>query len=124
MILFIDTAQKNCTVGLYDIDNLDSVTWEWKKDTGGEVLEAIKKILFKNKVELSEIDAIAVNRGPGSYTGVRVGVTVANTLGWTLNIPVFGYSLEDIGKVAKKIAQNINQGNYSPSHFPTPIYKN
>jgi len=124
MILFIDTADKKCMVGLYEIEKIDSVTWDWQKDTGGEVLGAIKKLLFKNKIKLSELDAIAVNLGPGSYTGVRVGVTVADTLAWASNIPVFGYSLEDIEKVAKKIAQNINKGNYSPSHFPTPIYKN
>ena len=40
------------------------------------------------------VDEIEVDRGPGSYTGIRVGVSVANALGFALNIPVNGKKME------------------------------
>ena len=44
----------------------------------------------KYKIKLADIDAIAVYQGPGSYTGLRVGISVANAMAWALNIPVVG----------------------------------
>lgn len=52
------------------------------------LLPTIEDILRKNKVSLSDLTEIEVNKGPGSYTGTRVGVAVANTLAWFLHIPI------------------------------------
>lgn len=54
------------------------------------VLPMIVVILKKYKISLSDIDEIKVNTGPGSFTGLRVGIAIANTLGFTLNLPVNG----------------------------------
>ena len=40
----------------------------------------------------ADLDKIVVAKGPGSYTGVRIGVTIAKTFAWTLNIPLVGIS--------------------------------
>ncbi len=48
----------------------------------------ISTMLVKHNVSLSDLDLITVKTGEGSYTGIRVGLTVANTLGWLLDIPV------------------------------------
>lgn len=53
-------------------------------------LPLIEKILRKNKIKASDLTAIKVKTGPGSFTGLRVGVAVANTLAWVLKIPVNG----------------------------------
>ncbi|QFG00449.1 tRNA (adenosine(37)-N6)-threonylcarbamoyltransferase complex dimerization subunit type 1 TsaB [Psychrobacillus glaciei] len=55
-------------------------------------MPAIEEILKKADIKPGEIDAIAVAKGPGSYTGVRIGVTIGKTLAWTLNIPIFSVS--------------------------------
>ncbi|WP_438313252.1 tRNA (adenosine(37)-N6)-threonylcarbamoyltransferase complex dimerization subunit type 1 TsaB [Sporosarcina sp. FA9] len=55
-------------------------------------MPAIEEVFNKVGMKPSEIDAIAVSEGPGSYTGVRIGVTIAKTLAWTLKKPVFGVS--------------------------------
>lgn len=51
-------------------------------------LPAIDKLLKQNKLGITEIDGIEVNKGPGSFTGLRVGVAIANALAFLLKIPV------------------------------------
>ncbi|WP_342506672.1 tRNA (adenosine(37)-N6)-threonylcarbamoyltransferase complex dimerization subunit type 1 TsaB [Sporosarcina sp. FSL K6-2383] len=55
-------------------------------------MPAIEELLAKAGLEPANIDAIAVSEGPGSYTGVRIGVTIAKTLAWTLGKPLVGVS--------------------------------
>lgn len=55
-------------------------------------MPAIEEAFQRAKLSPSDIDAIAVSEGPGSYTGVRIGVTIAKTLAWTLNKPLVGVS--------------------------------
>ncbi|MFJ6210903.1 tRNA (adenosine(37)-N6)-threonylcarbamoyltransferase complex dimerization subunit type 1 TsaB [Lysinibacillus sp. NPDC092081] len=55
-------------------------------------MPAIEEVLAKADIKPSELDAIAVSEGPGSYTGVRIGVTLAKTLAWTLKKPLVGIS--------------------------------
>jgi|ERR1035437_7620900 tRNA threonylcarbamoyladenosine biosynthesis protein TsaB len=52
------------------------------------VLPAIEKILQKNKLKIDDIEKIEVNKGPGSFTGLRVGIAIANALSFLLKIPV------------------------------------
>ncbi len=107
MKLIIDTTDKNCVVSLGDGDTIiNSIKWQWKKDTGTEVLKNIDKLLKKSKKNLKDLKAILVNRGPGSFTGTRVGITVANTLGWSLDVPVIGYRDGELEKVLAKISKN------------------
>ncbi|MBI5465104.1 tRNA (adenosine(37)-N6)-threonylcarbamoyltransferase complex dimerization subunit type 1 TsaB [Candidatus Gottesmanbacteria bacterium] len=55
-----------------------------------KILKKHKQSFSSNKVKLEDLTGIEVNTGPGSFTGLRVGVAVANTLGWILGIPVNG----------------------------------
>ncbi|TMV50822.1 tRNA (adenosine(37)-N6)-threonylcarbamoyltransferase complex dimerization subunit type 1 TsaB [Paenibacillus mesophilus] len=57
-----------------------------------KLLPEIDDMLKEAGIAPSELDAVAVGDGPGSYTGVRIGVTVAKTFAWTLGIPVYGVS--------------------------------
>lgn len=52
------------------------------------LLPMINKLLQKNSLSPKDLSAIEINTGPGSFTGIRVGLAVANTLAITLNIPI------------------------------------
>ncbi len=90
--LYIDTSNSQVTKVAIIKDGVTSV-FEKKTDPATKsqnVLLLIEKALNEEGLTLKEISAIEVNCGPGSFTGTRVGVTVANTLGWVLGIPVNG----------------------------------
>lgn len=106
MILIIDTTKKECQVTLREGDKTTEIKWLWQKDTGGEALENITKLLGKVGKKLEDIKAILVNIGPGSFTGTRVGVTIGNTLAWSLNIPVFSYQSDQKEKMLKEISKS------------------
>ena len=92
MILKIDTTKtEKITVELEDKKSLLKDEVFEKQKMGSQVLlPLIVKILKKNKIDFKDLTAIVVNTGPGSFTGTRVGVTVANVLGYALNLPVNG----------------------------------
>ncbi|MFA9558498.1 tRNA (adenosine(37)-N6)-threonylcarbamoyltransferase complex dimerization subunit type 1 TsaB [Evansella sp. AB-rgal1] len=56
------------------------------------LMPAIRNLLEEVEISPSELDRIIVSEGPGSYTGVRIGVTTAKTLAWSLGIPIVGVS--------------------------------
>ncbi|MEX2013232.1 MAG: tRNA (adenosine(37)-N6)-threonylcarbamoyltransferase complex dimerization subunit type 1 TsaB, partial [Candidatus Levyibacteriota bacterium] len=53
-------------------------------------LPLIEKILKEKNITLRDLNSIEVNTGPGSFTGIRVGISIANALAFILNIPVNG----------------------------------
>lgn len=59
---------------------------------GQNLFPLIDTVFKESKLTLKEIELICVNTGPGSYTGLRVGVTCANTLSWVNQIPSVGVS--------------------------------
>lgn len=58
------------------------------------LLPLIEKLLKQNNLEYQDLEAIEVTTGPGSFTGLRVGVSVANALGYSLGILVNGKETE------------------------------
>lgn len=66
------------------------------KDKSQAALLLIEKVLKKAKIKTSEISEIEVEKGPGAFTGIRVGVAIANALGFSLNIPINGKKLGEL----------------------------
>lgn len=122
MILIIDTANVPNSVCVATKKNLHKISWKYVIGKNQRILIKINKLLINNKLKLSDISAIAVNRGPGSYTGLRVGVSVANCLAWTRRIPVYGFkSGQNLSKI---IANFVNKKNKKSFNLIHPIYTN
>lgn len=95
MRLYIDTSDREeIIVGLDEKKYKQNA----KDGTSQRLLPFIQEVLKKEKKDFKDISKIEVNVGPGSFTGLRVGVSVANALGWALGVSVNGKSLRK-GKV-------------------------
>lgn len=89
-ILIIDTSDKATGIGLIGNGILKTKLWTSNKNQSEKLLPYIDKLLKKNQVKPKQLKWISVNLGPGSFTGLKIGVSVANAFGYGLNIPVIG----------------------------------
>lgn len=89
-ILCLETSTKNCSVALSDGKNLISLKEDGSdKYTHAEKLHVfIEEVLNQGGVKFSDLDAVAVSEGPGSYTGLRIGVSSAKGMAYALGIPL------------------------------------
>jgi len=94
LILSIETATTNCSVSL----SKNGETLLLKEDNSNNYSHAerlhvfIDETLREANIERSELEAIAVSKGPGSYTGLRIGVSAAKGLCYALDIPLISVS--------------------------------
>ncbi len=97
-ILAFDTSLNKTYIMLSKNDEIISSIFETNEKNyhSAYLITGIKNIIENNSLKLSDINLIAVNNGPGSFTGIRVGVTVAKTMAKELNIPVICVSSLDI----------------------------
>ena len=111
-ILNIETSTKNCSVSIAKNGALISLK---EINNGGyshaEMLHPlIKEALLESKLTINQIDAIAVGKGPGSYTGLRIGVSAAKGLCFANDIPLI--SINSLKILAHTIP--IDKGNIIP----------
>lgn len=91
MLLGIETAAERVGVALADDEGVRAVVWVRGERRHAEALApAIAHVLEQGQVTLAEVDAVAVDVGPGLFTGLRVGVATAQGLAQGLGIGVIG----------------------------------
>ena len=91
MELTIDTSSSTASVVLSQKgDPMASLTWRTSQNHTVELLPNLVCLLQQARVELGSIEAIIVAKGPGSFNGLRVGISTAKGLASTLNIPLLG----------------------------------
>ena len=96
-ILTIRTDKPEAEVGIYDTNGhqLSYHTWLAHRQLSSTLLGVIRDELAKQQSTFDDIGAILVFRGPGSFTGLRIGITVANTLAHGLSKPIVGIANEE-----------------------------
>lgn len=94
IILCIETSTTNCSVAVSENQRLISlIERDAKKYSHAEQLHLfVEKALTEANVVKSQLDAVAISKGPGSYTGLRIGVSSAKGLCFALGIPLIGIS--------------------------------
>lgn len=90
-ILCIDTSSKLCGVGIFENEKLiDKIELNNGLTHSETLMPILKQILEKNSLVLKDFDLIAVDIGPGSFTGIRIGVATAKAFSDSLTIPCVG----------------------------------
>jgi len=103
-ILAIDTTEENTGIGISGGNLTKIKTWVSRRNQSQELLPNIDKLLKSQRVKPEGLKWIAVNLGPGSFTGLRVGVSIANAFGYGLGIPVIGKAYIS-GETTERIQQ-------------------
>ncbi len=110
LILTIRTDNPAAEIGLYqDQTKKDYLKWEAHRELSSTIHLKIQQMLTTHKKQLSDLEGLVVYKGPGSFTGLRIGMTVADTLSYALNIPIVSATTEEW--IALGIERLLNKEN-------------
>jgi tRNA threonylcarbamoyladenosine biosynthesis protein TsaB len=89
LILTIRTDKPEAELGLFNgADKLDYMIWAAHRQLAETIHQKIGQLLNRQNKTLSDLQGIAVFKGPGSFTGLRIGLSVANALADSLQVPI------------------------------------
>lgn len=109
IFLCLETSTLNCSVAVFEGESLLACVEESSSSyIHGEKLHLfIKEALNQAQVTPADLSAVAVTKGPGSYTGLRIGVSAAKGLAFSLNIPMYSMtSLEVLAQAPLSVASD------------------
>lgn len=93
MIFYIDTSTSYLYSCLYDDDKIiDKLVVNLERNLSKDTLSLVNDMFKRNNKTFRDTKKIIAVTGPGSFTGIRVGLTIAKTIGWSLNIPIIPIS--------------------------------
>lgn len=122
LILTLRTDKPEAEIGLFDDEQqLAYEAWPAHRQLAETIHLKLKDILAGQKKQLADLQAIVVFKGPGSFTGLRIGISVANTLADSLQIPIVGEGNEDwIKHGLHRIKTGENDQLVSPEYGSPP----
>ena len=115
-VLAIDTSNKTLSVAI--VKDEGTIVEQTVPDTlqhSVKLMPAIQEVLQESQVSMQELTGVIVAKGPGSYTGLRIGVTVAKTLAKTLRIPLKAVS--SLQAIVANVVEVVPEGAYVVPFF-------
>lgn len=91
-ILALDTATEACSAALQNLQQIDARFEIAPRDHTQRILPLVQELLQAQQLDLTALDVLAFGRGPGSFTGVRIGIGIAQGLALGANLPMIGVS--------------------------------
>ena len=122
--LYIDTSSSYLYSGIVEDNKLISeIKEEYGQNLSKVALPRIVSMFEDNNLEAKDIDKIIVVNGPGSFTGIRIGITIAKVYAWSLNIPVTTIlSLEAMALSSNKDMYHVPMINARRGYVFSAIY--
>jgi tRNA threonylcarbamoyladenosine biosynthesis protein TsaB len=122
LILTIRTDKPEAEIGLFKDDEQKAyVAWQAHRLLAETIHTKLKDMLTDQKTNLQDIQSIVVFQGPGSFTGLRIGISVANALADSLEIPIVGATGDDWQKTGRqKIQKGQNDRIIIPEYGSPP----
>jgi tRNA threonylcarbamoyladenosine biosynthesis protein TsaB len=122
LILTIRTDRPEAEVGLYDDEKqLAYEVWEAHRELSNTIHKKIKTLLESQHKDYKDIEGIVCFEGPGSFTGLRIGLTVADTFAYALNIPIVGTTDDWIEQGINRLRAGQNDRIALP-HYGAPVH--
>ena len=113
LIVSIDTATHVCVVALHrDGQLLASQEHHEERSASALLPDIIHQLLHASGLEPKDLSAVAVSAGPGSYTGLRIGVSTAKGLAYGLGIPIIG--VPSLQALARQVQVKFSDGYFCP----------
>jgi tRNA threonylcarbamoyladenosine biosynthesis protein TsaB len=118
IVLAMRTDKPGAELYIYDGDKkMAEITWEAHLKLAETLNEQIEKILNKSSISYNDLDGITIYKGPGSFTGLRIGMSVANALAYAQNIPVIAATGADwLEKSIKDLQSGKNDKTALPEY--------
>lgn len=110
MILLVDTSTGICQVTLMNDGQRHEASWQANRELAQGLLGFLESSVQEQGKTLQDVSAIGVYKGPGSFTGLRIGLSVCNTMADALHIPIVGETGEDWqAKAVTRLKRGENQ---------------
>lgn len=117
MILLLDTSTSECRLTLVTGEARHEYIWEAQRELAHGLLQYIVKTLAQHDAKISDLEGLGVFRGPGSFTGLRIGITTLNTIASSEQVPIVGAVGEDWqSDVLSKLANGENEKIVLPEY--------
>jgi len=127
IILSLRTDKPEAEIGLFDdATQLAYETWQAHRQLAETIHLKIRDLLKSQKKELADLQGIVVYEGPGSFTGLRIGMSVANALAFSLDVPVATATGDDwVTKAIESLREHPSKKPVAPAygapvHITTP----
>ena len=123
-VLYIDTSSSYLYSAIVEDDKLiASVSEDYGQSLSEIALPKIVEMFNENKLSPKDVDKIIVVDGPGSFTGIRIGITIAKVYAWSLNIPITTItSLEAMSISSKEKKNHVPMINARRGYVYAAIY--
>jgi tRNA threonylcarbamoyladenosine biosynthesis protein TsaB len=122
LTLTIRTDKPEAEIGLFDDGTkLAYSTWPAHRQLAETIHLKIKELLESQGRSLDDLKSVAVYKGPGSFTGLRIGLSVANAMAYSMNIPVIAKTSDNwIEQANQALKQGVNDRIAMPEYGALP----
>ena len=118
-ILNIETATAVCSVALSIDGEISAVQESFTRNSHSELITIFcEKVIEDAGIRFSHLDAVSISKGPGSYTGLRIGVSTAKGFCYGLDIPLISYDTLSAMAIGMKSKLDYNNGSFPTLFCP------